>query len=79
METFTKRSIVLNCLVSLNRTMQYGNYFLPGFRQGLCLFKSYYVVWKLDPPDEEKKEGYSLNRTMQYGNRLSEKKNTRKK
>ena len=21
-------------------------------------FKSYYVVWKLDPPDEEKKEEY---------------------
>ena len=28
------------------------------------VFKSYYVVWKLDPPDEEKKEEFSLNRTM---------------
>ena len=38
-------------------------------------FKSYYVVWKLDPPDAEKKEEYSLNRTMQYGNKLGAQKN----
>ena len=54
---------------SLNRTMQYGNYFfsthlyIPSVR-----FKSYYVVWKLSSCNTRSYIRCSLNRTMQYGN-----------
>ena len=32
------------------------------------MFKSYYVVWKLENENDENDIGRSLNRTMQYGN-----------
>ena len=41
--------------------------FLPYF-DGRTLFKSYYVVWKLNKKNDINKKNESLNRTMQYGN-----------
>ena len=32
------------------------------------MFKSYYVVWKLEKNKEKKTDISGLNRTMQYGN-----------
>ena len=58
-----------NSLQSLNRTMQYGNHtFGEKFRFFFCVFKSYYVVWKLCFSSCFIYFYYGLNRTMQYGN-----------
>ena len=39
-----------NAKISLNRTMQYGNVMSKPGATMFVEFKSYYVVWKLDPP-----------------------------
>ena len=57
----------------LNRTMQYGNYIrLLDEVFKMCLFKSYYVVWKHGGNDLDICSQLRLNRTMQYGNEKME-------
>ena len=69
METFLRFQTSTPQLVGLNRTMQYGNIYLPLFFYFLYVqFKSYYVVWKQMKYKNKKKARQSLNRTMQYGN-----------
>ena len=53
---------------SLNRTMQYGNHPRPTVFLSSYLFKSYYVVWKLQHLWFSLRQNTGLNRTMQYGN-----------
>ena len=38
-------------IISLNRTMQYGNYFFKKRTRKVIKFKSYYVVWKQFPDE----------------------------
>ncbi len=68
METKTETTNTNGLEMCLNRTMQYGNSQSQFIIPLHSLFKSHYVVWKLNKKMDEKINKEGLNRTMQYGN-----------